>query len=168
MRSRFSRYNVVENRKFTKWPQNDLKHLTVKSVLYTLNNHRWCPNFTLFRSTTSLFRDTWPKTRNAPNDPRMTLTTSLSKVPSPVYTEYSSPRPKCQSVSLYDKPFSRYNVVENRKCTECTHLIVKVPCMWVPCIHWILTPCPKFHPVLLYDCRFPRYWQFFNSHWPQC
>ncbi len=32
----------------------------------------------------------------------------------PVYTEYSHPRPKFHSVSLYDEPFSRYKVVENR------------------------------------------------------
>ncbi len=48
----------------------------------------------------------------------------------PVYTVHSPPRPKCHSVSLYDKPFSRYNVVENRKCTEwpqndLKHLTVK-------------------------------------------
>ncbi len=33
---RFSRYKVVENRKYTEWPQNDLEHfLTVKSTLYS-------------------------------------------------------------------------------------------------------------------------------------
>ena len=72
----FSRYKVVENRKCTKWPQNDLNHLTVKSTLYTLNANPQGPNFTPFRSTTSRFRDiSLPQITNAPNDPRMTLTT---------------------------------------------------------------------------------------------
>ena len=35
----FSRYKIVENRKCTEWPQNNLKFLTVKSTLYTLNTH---------------------------------------------------------------------------------------------------------------------------------
>ncbi len=30
-------YKVSENRKCTEWPQTELKHLTVKSTLYTLN-----------------------------------------------------------------------------------------------------------------------------------
>ncbi len=30
-------YKVAENRKCTKWPQTELKHLPVKSTLYTLN-----------------------------------------------------------------------------------------------------------------------------------
>ncbi len=49
-----------------------------------------------------------------------------------VYTEYSLPRPKfhSQTVSLYDHQFSRYKVVENRKCIELSqndirHLTVK-------------------------------------------
>ncbi len=36
----------------------------------------------------------------------------------PVYTEYSPLRPKFHSISLYDQPFSRYRLFENRKCTE--------------------------------------------------
>ena len=43
----FSRYKVAENRKCTEWPQTDLKHLTVKSTLHTLNTYPmrpkcWC------------------------------------------------------------------------------------------------------------------------------
>ncbi len=49
---------------------------TVEHTLYTLNTHPQGPNFTLFRSTTSRFRDTMlSKIGNAPNDPIMTLTT---------------------------------------------------------------------------------------------
>ncbi len=51
------------------------------------------------------------KIGNAPNDPRMALSTQLSNVP--VHTEYSPPRPKIHSVSLYGQSFSRYKVVEN-------------------------------------------------------
>ncbi len=32
----FLRYNVVKNRKCTQWPQNDLNHLTVQSIYWTL------------------------------------------------------------------------------------------------------------------------------------
>ncbi len=78
----FSRYRFFENRKFTEWPQNDLKHLSVKSTLCTLNTHPRGPNITPFRSTTSCF---WhirlSITGNAPNDPRITLITEVSKVP---------------------------------------------------------------------------------------
>ncbi len=30
----FLRYKAVENQKCTEWPQNDMKHLTLKSTLY--------------------------------------------------------------------------------------------------------------------------------------
>ncbi len=77
-------------------------------------------------------------------------------------------------VSLYDRPFSRYKYVENRKCTELTqndskHLIDKSYS-----IHsWILspptTPSPKFHCfALLYP--FSRYKIIKTrkcSEWPQ-
>ena len=49
---------VFRKSKWTKWPQNDINHLSVKSTLYTLNTHPRGPNFTPFRSTTSHFRDT--------------------------------------------------------------------------------------------------------------
>ncbi len=57
-----------------------------------------------------------------------------------MYTEYSPPRPKFQTFSLYDQPFSRYKFFENRKSTiwlqnDLKHLSVKYPC-----IHWVLTP----------------------------
>ncbi len=59
---------LTENRKCTKLPQSDLKHLTVKSTQYTFNTDPRGPNFTQFRSTNSRFRDTnLPKTGNAPN-----------------------------------------------------------------------------------------------------
>ncbi len=40
-------------------PQSELEHLTVKSTLYTLNNHPWGPNFGPFRSTANSFQDIW-------------------------------------------------------------------------------------------------------------
>ena len=48
---------------------------TVKRVLYALNIHPRGPNVTPFRSTTSHVRDArFPKIRNSPNNPRITLT----------------------------------------------------------------------------------------------
>ena len=62
----------------SKWPQNDLKHLTVKNPLYTEYLPRG-PSFTPFRSTKRRFRDTrLSKIGPALNDPRMTLSTLLS------------------------------------------------------------------------------------------
>ena len=54
----FSRYRFFENQKCTIWPQNDLKHLSVKSTLCTPNIHPRGPNFNPFRSASSYFRDT--------------------------------------------------------------------------------------------------------------
>ena len=58
----------------------------------------------------------------------------------PVYAEYSSLMPKFNSVSLYDQPFSRCNIVDNRKCTQWPQNDLKHLVSKVPCIHWILTP----------------------------
>ncbi len=90
----------------TEWPQNALNHWSVKSTLYTRNTHTRGPNFTLFRSTISHFRDTgFSKIRNEPNDPTMTLSTYVSKVPCVHWI--LTPRPKFHSVSLYGRSFSR-------------------------------------------------------------
>ena len=71
----------------------------------------------MFRSKTCHFRDTrLSKIRNTRNDPIIIWNIWLQVYP--VYTEYSSPRPKFHSVSLYDRPFLRYNIIENRKCTQ--------------------------------------------------
>ena len=48
----------IEKSKWTQWPQNDLNHLSVKSTRCTLNTCPRGPNFILFRSMTSRFRDT--------------------------------------------------------------------------------------------------------------
>ena len=53
----FSRYKVVDNRKCTKWHQNDFEYLTVKSTLYTLNIYLPGQNILLFHSTTNCFQD---------------------------------------------------------------------------------------------------------------
>ena len=47
-----------ETRKCTERLQIELKHLTVKTTLYTLNTYPRGPNVGPFRSTTSSFRDT--------------------------------------------------------------------------------------------------------------
>ena len=62
----FSRYEVLENRKFTEWSQTDLELLMVKNILYTLkvliytkvSTSSWGRNFGPFHSTSSHFRDT--------------------------------------------------------------------------------------------------------------
>ena len=67
---------VFRKSKWTQWPQNDLNHWSIKSTLYRLNTHPRPPYFTPFRSTTSRFWGTgFSKIENAPNDPRMTLST---------------------------------------------------------------------------------------------
>ena len=62
-------YMLGENRKYTKWPQTELKHFTVKKYsIYPLG-----PNFGLFRSTISHFWDACTRSAkiwNAPNDPK--------------------------------------------------------------------------------------------------
>ncbi len=73
----FSRYKFVENQKCTEWHQNHLNHLTVKSTVYTLNTLYRGPNFTLFLSTISRFRDTIKlvENRKYTERPRMTSST---------------------------------------------------------------------------------------------
>ncbi len=58
------------------------------------------------------------KIGNAPNDPRMTLSTYCQKYT--VCTKCSCPSIKFHSVSFYDQPFSRYmhKLVETWTCTE--------------------------------------------------
>ncbi len=74
---------LVENRKWTEWPQTELEHLTVKSTLHMLSTYPWGPNVGPFRSTISCFQDTTctmsAKTRNALNDPKLNLSTWLHK-----------------------------------------------------------------------------------------
>ena len=77
----FSRLRVVDNRKCTKWPQNDLEHLTVKNTLYTLNTCPQGSNFCSFHSTTSCYKVQdigflkIGKIWNAQNDLRLILNT---------------------------------------------------------------------------------------------
>ncbi len=71
-----SRFQACQISKMHRMTQNDLKHLTDKRTLYTLNTHPRRLYYTPFRSTTIRFPATsLPKIGNAPNDPRMTLTT---------------------------------------------------------------------------------------------
>ena len=72
-------YHKVYSRlhqKHTESPPELPVEFNFASILYTLNTHPCGPNFTPFRSTTSHFQDTrLSKIGNAPNDPRMTLST---------------------------------------------------------------------------------------------
>ncbi len=69
---------------------------------------RFCSNSSRFRDTKLLNeiyqREDWPWTLNSQK--------------CPIYTKYVLPRPKCGFALLYDQPFSKYKVVENRKCTD--------------------------------------------------
>ena len=86
--------------KCTERHQDKSKHFTVKSTLYTLNAHPRGPNFTTFRSTISRFRDTsLSKIGNAPNDPRITLSTWTVK--STLYTLYRPTHPVPQIALLF-------------------------------------------------------------------
>ena len=89
MTSRFRDDKIMKNRKWTKWPRKDLNHLTVPCIHWITTPYS---HISLFCSTTRHFRDTrLLKIGNAPNDPRMTLTSPLNcqKYPVPVYTEFS-------------------------------------------------------------------------------
>ncbi len=58
--------------------ETEFEYLTVKSTLYTLNTYPWGPNFGLFCSTISRFRDTCTRSAkigNALNDPKLKLKT---------------------------------------------------------------------------------------------
>ena len=89
------------------------RYSLVKSTLCTLHNHPWGPNFNPFRSTTSHFRAAGlSKIGMQRMTPEWPYSRKCQKYP--VYTEYSPPRPKFQSVSLYDQIFSRSRLVENR------------------------------------------------------
>ncbi len=118
----FSRYKLVEKWKPTEWPQDNLKHLNDKSLAsYPVHTEYSAssPNFTQFHSTTSRFRDTrLAKISNARNDPRMTLTTQLSKIPR--LHRILTPEDQISlRFAQWQVIFSRYRLVENRKCTEC-------------------------------------------------
>ena len=114
-------YKVGENWKCTKLPQIELEHLTVKSILYTLNTYCWGPNFGPFCSMVSRFRDTTCTrlVKMHQMTPHWTWTFNGQKYS--IYTQHLSQRPKFWSVSLYGQPFPRYNmykVGENWKSTE--------------------------------------------------
>ncbi len=148
----FLRYTVVENQKCTKWPHNDLEHLTVESTLHTLNTHPRGPNLIPFRSTASRFRDTrLLKIGNAPNNPRMTLSTLLSNIS--LYVMNTHPQ---------GPNFTQFRSTTNRFWDTCTSLSkIRNPpndlrMILSTCIHWILTPRPKFYPVSLYGQPFSR------------
>ncbi len=148
---------VVKNWKCTEWSQNQLEHLTVKITLHKIP---LMPNFCSFRSTTSRLRDTRlskvGKIRHAPNDVKMTLNTWQSTVP--CIHEVTTNEAYISSFSLYDQPFSRYNVPENRKFWKFPNDLKLTLKSWqskVP--HINLPPRPKCLSVLLHDHPFSRY-----------
>ncbi len=133
----FSRYKVVKNQKNQKcieWPQNDIKHLPVKSTLCTLSTHPWDPHFCFaLWSIVSQIQGCWKSEIFEVDWLISTCHWTLISQKHPVYANFVAPRPKFWSVLPYNQPFSRYKVVENRKNWKCTkrpqndleHLMVK-------------------------------------------
>ncbi len=71
----FSRYMFVKKTECTQWPQNDLNYVGVESTLYTLNTHPEAQISFRFALRPAVFRYKVVQKGNAPNDPRVTLTT---------------------------------------------------------------------------------------------
>ncbi len=95
---RFSRYEVIENGKSqetTELPQKVLELSLLKTTVYIPSTCPRGPNFCTFHSMTSRFKR---EIGNAPNEKYT------------VCTKYLSPGSKFSSVSLYNQPFSRYEV----------------------------------------------------------
>ncbi len=117
----FSGYKVVNKQKYTKWPQNDLEHLTAKKYPIYIKNQP--PRFKFL--SVSLYDQLFSRHRlskigkigNAPIDLRVILT-----IKNTVYKciKYLPTRPKFSFCLLYDQPFSRYKIAENRKFQKCT------------------------------------------------
>ena len=68
----FSRYKLAKNRKYTEWPLNGLKHLTVKRTLYTLITHPEAQISLRFAARPAVLKIHLAEIGNAPNDVRMT------------------------------------------------------------------------------------------------
>ncbi len=107
----------VKNRKFTQWLQKDLKHLSIKSTLCTLNTHPRGPNFNPFRFTNSHFWDTgllksecteWPQNDLNHWSVKSNLCTLDSHPRGPNFTPFRSTTGRFE---FRDRFF------ENRKCT---------------------------------------------------
>ena len=152
-------YKAGENQKCTERHQTELEHLIVISAPYTLNTYPWGPNFGLFCSTISRFRDTtctrWVKIGNAPNDPKLNL--EHLTVESTPYT--LNTYPWGPNFGLIRSTISRFwdrtlcKVKENRKCTEwpqtgLEYLTVKGT-LYIYTVY--LSRRPKFWSVSLYD-----------------
>ena len=110
----FSRCKVVENRKCTKWPPNDLNHLTIKSTLYTLNRNPEAHISLSFAPRPAVFEiQGCGKSEMHRMTPEW-LNHLLKCQKYPVYTKYSPLTPKFHSVSFYVQSF-RYSLVQNGK-----------------------------------------------------
>ncbi len=162
----YNMHKVAENRKCTEWPQTELKHLTVKITLHTLNTYPRGSNFGPFRSTVSRFRDTtctrWAKIGNAPNDPKLNLSTWQSKV---LFIHLIL----THEVQIFVRFALRLGVskIQGRQKSE----MHRVTPNWISTLYsqkyLIYTKCLPlrsiFWSISLYDQRFPRYRTFYNS-----
>ncbi len=141
---RWSNFLVRDNRKCTKWPQNELEYLTVKSTLFTLNTYFRDPNFCPFHFTTSCFEDTmllkigknrkcieWPQTYPEHFTVKNTLYILSTYLQRPNFLPFRSTASRFPDTRL-SKSGKIINAPNDIKLTE--HLTVKVPC-----IHKVIT-----------------------------
>ncbi len=107
------------------------------------NDHIKMDNIDVFRcifhSKTCRFRGTrFLKSGNTPNDSPNYLNYLTSHVSCTHWI--LTPRPKFQSISLYDQPFSRYRLVENQNAPNNPRITLITEGSKVHCVHWILNP----------------------------
>ena len=109
------------------------------------------------------------KHRTAPNNPRMTLITEMSKIPCVHWI--LTPEAQISLCFALRPAVFKIQVFQKSKCTEwpqndLKHLRVKSTLCTLNTNLW----GPKFHSVSLYDQSFPRYRIFKNrkcAQWPQ-
>ncbi len=126
---------ACQNSKCTKWPQNDLNHWSDKSTLCTVNTHPQGPNLTLFRSTTSRFRDTgfskiertqWTQNYFNHLSVKSTLYTLNTPPRGPNFTSFCSTTSRFRDTVVWKSEMDRMTLI-----TEVSK---------APCVHRTLTP----------------------------
>ncbi len=108
----FSRYKVVNKRKCTKWPQNDLEHLVKRIYPVYIKYQPQRYNFFPFHSTDSCFQDT------CLSKVGKIWSWTLKNQNCPICTKYLTPRPNFSSVLLYNPPFFQPEISEMYRMTS--------------------------------------------------
>ncbi len=145
--------------KCTKWPQNDLDMFECQKDLCAYNHMPQGSNSQPFHSTLSHLRVTDQFLRKVmPNDPKVTLTYSSSKV-------HASEQPhmptKAHIFSLYDEPFSSYGpvLINVHWMTPKWHWLLQG--QRGPCAHYIYPQGPIFvwFPLLWAVSSYSQFWR---------